>query len=750
MPRSATLPVRFSLAAALLASVLFLVPSARAQSGATVEDMGSGAGWIDVDGDGLIDLVYLTPEGQVNVFGFDAGSGAFTDRSVSAIPDAVRAMNNPALGVTCGDVNNDGYVDMFITMNGPNLLLLNNGDGTFRSAARTAGIKPGLIKDMSGNWVTGDALSSSAAFLDYDNDGLLDIYVGNYMGNANQLFHNTGVDETGMPHFVDVAPALHLDFGQDGESNWTLGVAVADYDNDGDMDIYVANDYNGPNTEYGILNPGDNILFRNNGDGTFTDVSRASHADDPGWAMGVTFGDYDHDGNLDIFLANFWQDALLHNNGDGTFTNVARDAGLVTDGAWNWNGWGTSFIDYDNDGDLDIHVANGYILNDQGQKPNEPNQLWENTTGFSGVTHFKDVSHAAGIDDTGDGRGAAYGDFNHDGFLDLFVINNNFVHGPEVAPTTDRLLYINMKNGTFKDVANSEGIRNSPSDGNGMPSRGDFSQNDWLEVSVRGTVSNRSAIGARVTIQNQGHRWIAELGSGSYCSQNSPYLHFGLGTLTVVDSVVVRFPSGRTAVEKNVPLNQVLTVVEPNQTPVSLLSFAVTGASDGAHIRWQYTDDGDAAAFTVTRTAGGRSTVLASDLHPAGGAGEYLDREAPSGVELTYALDVNYRNGGRERLATRTFVYQRPLAAVIRQNFPNPFASSTAIPVESAPGGAVRVEVFDAAGRLVRRLDGSLPGGGGLLRWDGRDASGRPVPAGTYFYRVEGTTTSLKMIRRPQ
>ena len=255
--------------------------------------MGSGTGWLDCDGDGDLDLMFLTPVGDVVLYTYDAAADAFTDVSATALPEAIHQNNAAAaMGLALADFNNDGAVDAFVSMEGPNHLLINNGDGTFSATTRASGIK-------------GAVLSSSVAVLDYDNDGWVDIYVGNYMGMPNRFYHNDGTDGEGVVHFTDVAPQLGMDIATGEGSSWTLGLAVADYDNDGNPDLYLANDYNGLD-DLGGLKPGRNVLYRNNGDGTFTDVSAASGADNAGWAMGVAFGDYNRDGNLDIFLANFW------------------------------------------------------------------------------------------------------------------------------------------------------------------------------------------------------------------------------------------------------------------------------------------------------------------------------------------------------------------------------------------------------------------------------------------------------------
>ena len=263
-----------------------------------------------------------------------------------------------------------------------------------------------------------------------------------------------------------------------------------------------------------------------------------------------------------------------------------------------------------------------------------------------------------------------------------------------------------------------------------------------------GTASNRSGFGTRITVKASGHTWIGELGACSYIASNSPFLQFGLGTRSTVDLLTVRFPSGTTVSRTAVPAGQILTIHEDDASPVRLLAFDVAGVAEGARVHWTYVDDGDLNAFALSRIRGGEETLLAPALRTRGGDGEYLDRDAPPGVPVTYALDALYRDGGRERVGTVSFRLEPGTAPGLGQNFPNPFTASTLIPVGASAGATPVVRIFDAAGRLVRTLSGPVSGSGSM-RWDGADDGGRAVPTGIYFYRVAGTGRTLKMIRRP-
>jgi len=371
------------------------------------------------------------------------------------------------------------------------------------------------VTDIAGVGCTG--LSFGVAWGDYDNDGDLDLYVANY-NEANVLYRNNG-DGT----FTDVTDEAGVSC-----RGHSRGVAWGDYDNDGDLDLYVANDganvlyrNNGDGTftdvtsEAGVSctgsscgvawgdydNDGDldlyvanfyeaNVLYRNNGDGTFADVTSEAGVGYTGYSRGVAWSDYDNDGDLDLYVANYEANVLYRNNGDDTFTDVTDEAGVGYTGS----SWGVAWGDYDNDGDLDLYVANY-----------EANVLYRN----NGDGTFTDVTGQAGVGCTGNSRGVAWGDYDNDGDLDLYVAN---YYGANV-------LYRNNGDGTFTMVGagvgctgNSRGVAWGDYDNDGdldlyvandeanVLYRNNGNLNHWLQIRLHGTISNRSAIGTKVKV----------------------------------------------------------------------------------------------------------------------------------------------------------------------------------------------------------------------------------------------------------
>jgi hypothetical protein len=506
-----------------------------------LETTGCGVAFFDYDNDGWLDIFLVNgsrfettfPKGEepANRLFRNNRDGTFTE--VTAKAGLVR--HGWGQGVCVGDYDNDGNDDLFVSYWGENALYRNNGDGTFTDTSRKAGITTG--GGTVRRWNTG------CAFVDYDRDGNLDLFVANYIdfdletvpvpesgtclykglkvacgppglkGGKNILFRNNG-DGT----FTDVSARAGI---LNTESTYGLGVLVSDFDNDGWPDIYVANDSSA------------SALYRNNRDGTFTEIAieaGVAYSPDgkPQAGMGVGAADYDGDGNLDIVKTNFAGDttSLYRNLGKGVFEDRTLQAGFGRN--TRFLGWGAGFLDFDNDSWPDVLLTNGHVYPEVAESGSEYGYrqrkvLYHNT----GNGKFADVSLAggSGILEAVAGRGAAFGDFDNDGDIDVVVNCINDV--PQLLRCDSN------------------------------------SKNYWLKIKLVGVKSNRSAIGARIYCTPQGgRRQMDEVRSGgSYMSQNDLRVHFGLGQAAQAD-LEIRWPSGVIDTLNAVTANQVIRVTE--------------------------------------------------------------------------------------------------------------------------------------------------------------------------------------------
>jgi hypothetical protein len=503
-----------------------------------LETTGSGAAFIDYDNDGWEDIFLVNGTRLDGVAGaspptnrlyHNNGDSTFTDVTQKA--GLVRT--GWGQSVCVGDYDSDGSTDLFISGFGKNALYRNNGNGTFTEVAEKAGVANNRTR-----W------GSGSAFLDYDRDGRLDLFVASYInldlktaplpetgpclykgvmvacgppglaGGVNALYHNNG-DGT----FTDVSEKSGI---TKTNGTYSLGVLVADFDNDNWPDIYVAND----------SSPA--ALYHNNGNGTFTDTGveagcAFSIDGKPQAGMGVTAGDYDRDGWLDIFKTNFAGDtsSLYHNAGRGIFDDVTFPAGVGIN--TRWLGWGCGFIDVDNDGWLDVFLVNGHVYPEVERLTTEAGYaqrkvLYRNLQNG----RFADVSLEVGgaVIEPTPSRGCAFGDYDNDGRLDILINPVNAV--PE-------LLHAESVN-----------------------------QNNWIKIRTIGTKSNRDGIGARIKcLTADGSSQIDEVRSGgSYYSQNDLRVHFGLGKNQRVKSIEIRWPSGQVETLKDIAANQLITVKE--------------------------------------------------------------------------------------------------------------------------------------------------------------------------------------------
>ena len=508
--------------------------------------LGAGVVVFDFNNDGLQDIYVASKpswgESPDQIDGANAlyrndGNGSFTDVAEEAGVDELMGLSN---GGCAADYDNDGDQDLYVTNWGTSKLFRNNGSGAFDDVTDGAG-----LGDPDSSY-----RSMGCAWGDYDQDGHLDFVVVRHMEESDMealdlrvfylavrplaLFHNNG-DGT----FAEVSHLLG-DIGSPGKipgeygNLWGAGFQPGwvDFDNDGDPDLYVVNDF-GRDAQ-------PNVLWRNDGstaDGIwqFEDISRDSRADVAMFGMGLAVGDYDLDGHFDLYVTNIEDNVLLKNNGDGiTFTETAADAeaGMGAFQRRQRVSWGTVFFDYDNDGWEDLYVASGHLDSDPfTNHRHQPNLLLRNT----GEATFENVSSISGADDQGVGRGVVYADFNNDGCLDLYVANMGLA-GEEAQSA--RL----FQNNCAWDA-------------------------NWLRVRTVGTVSNRDGIGARVMVVIDGRTQIREIAAGSSNkSQNMLPAHFGLGQAEKVDTLQIRWPSGIVQILHDVPPNQLLTVVEDPQS----------------------------------------------------------------------------------------------------------------------------------------------------------------------------------------
>jgi len=504
-----------------------------------IETTGTGVAIFDYDNDGWPDIFFVNgttledmkagKSGPTNHLYHNNHDGTFTDVTEKAgLADAT----GWGQGVCVGDYDNDGWQDLFVTYYGKNRLY-HNEHGVFKLVSEQAGV--------AGN---GKQWGAGCAFVDYDRDGKLDLFVANYVDfdvttapapgdrpscmwkgtpvmcgprglphHKNILYHNRG-DGT----FEDVTVKARID---QTNGHFGLGVSTLDYDNDGWPDIYVACDST------------PSILYHNNHDGTFTDVAVIAGAafNEDGreqGGMGTTVGDFDGDGRLDIFKTNFSDDTstLYHNNPDGTFSDVTTAAGLGLH--TKYLGWGTMFFDFDNDSWPDLMLVNGHVYPEVdkfhlGSDYQEPRILYRN----NGDGTFSDVSAAAGsgITTVASSRGLAIGDLWNTGQLSAVISNMN---------STPSLL---KNEQTYA--------------------------NHWIAFKTVGIKSNHDGIGARITLKAGKRVLVEEVRSGSsYYSQNDMRVHFGLGAATKLDSVEIRWPSGLTERFDNVKVDQFNTVTE--------------------------------------------------------------------------------------------------------------------------------------------------------------------------------------------
>jgi hypothetical protein len=507
-----------------------------------LETTGCGAAALDYDNDGWMDVFLVNgsvlegfPKGEEPTGHLyrNKGNGTFEDATDRA------GLRQAGWGqaACAGDYDNDGNADLYVTYWGQNRLFRNNGNGTFTDATSRAG-----LVDTRKRWGAG------CAFLDYDRDGRLDLIAANYIdldlastpvpssglcrykgipvacgppglpGGKNVLYHNRG-DGT----FEDVSEKSGITRAK---GTYGLGVSTLDFDDDGWVDVYVANDSN------------PSALYRNNHDGTFTDIGTTagcaySQDGKPQAGMGIAIGDYDRNGTMDIFKTNFAGDTstLYANTGEGLCEDRTFQSGVGLN--TRWLGWGVGFLDLDNDGWLDLFLVNGHVYPEVERVKTEAGYKQRKVV-YRNLANgrFADVTAQLGapVTEPKAGRGAAFADFDNDGDVDI-IVNN--VHDTPDYFRLDRT-----------------------------------SGSHWISLQLAGTVSNRSAIGARVRVTIAGAVLRQDVrGGGSYYSQNDLRQHFGLGAASRVERVDVRWPNGREESWSDLAVDRLHTLKEGTGTP---------------------------------------------------------------------------------------------------------------------------------------------------------------------------------------
>jgi len=501
----------------------------------SIETMLGGVALFDYNNDGLLDIFFtngaaipsLTKDGEKywNRLYRNNGDGSFTDVTQTAGVQGI----GYSMGVAVGDYDNDGWEDLYITGVNANQLLHNNGDGTFTDRTQISGLD-GIPTGKEKPW------SVAAGWFDYDNDGLLDLLVvnyldyslptaklcelegkrsycapGNFSGTANILYHNDG-----NGHFTDVSRSSHIsDFIGKG-----MGIAFADYDNDGFTDVYISND----------THP--NFLIHNNGNGSFSEVALEAGVaytatGDAVAGMGADFRDLDNDGRPDIFhTAMFGNTFPIYRNTGSGFDDMTEQSGLAAYSR-RMTAWSAAAFDFDNDGWKDLFVSGGAILDNEEELLHRPTLLPNGILRNNHNFHFTDNTQQTGaaFQKPLQHRGAAFGDFNNDGKIDLVV---SAIHAtPEI----------------FKNVTQGN--------------------NHWILLKLLGKQDNRDGLGTQVKIKTcEGTQYNQATTAVGYNSSSDKRVHFGLGNCTKIDSLELRWPTGVHQEIHNIDADQVLTILE--------------------------------------------------------------------------------------------------------------------------------------------------------------------------------------------
>ncbi len=630
-------------------------------------------------------------------------------------------------GAAAGDYNRDGLLDLYIIRGdiGPNLLFRNLGDGTFDEVGAAAGV---AVLDGAG---------SGPRFADFDGDGWQDLIVGGF-GNRNMTVFRNRRDGT----FEDVTVLSGIQ-----HTHATFSIACADYDMDGDIDVYTSH--------WGCPPAAIGHLWRNNGDWTFTDVDQIANLTSfPGisdWTFAPNFADINNDRRPDLLIASDFETSQIYmNTAQATF--VEQPIGVASPDE---NGMGAAIGDYDNDGDLDWFVSSvwdfdGFPESNWGVTGN---RMYQN----QGDGTFIDATDATGVREGDWGWGSTFGDFNNDGWLDLYHVNgwHYFQFATDVAR-----MFVNDGDGTFTERGNELGVDDG-GQGRGVvcfdyDRDGDLDlliannhgpirlmRNEtpgtagYLNVRLYGDAPNTQALGARVYVTANGMTQMREIRAGSnFVSSNPVEAHFGLGNASVVDQLRIVWPDGTEDVHANVGINAHLSYWQ-TPTPVHVTEFSAVSTTDGVQLSWQVLQE--AAAVTLQRgtSSEGPFRDLARFAVDTLGRMSYLDAEPVDAPQRWYRLMIEGGDGSRR---AGPVVLVHGIAGRSHADLLWARADADGVRIRYAVSGSptdVRVDVFDVRGRrLATPLHERRSSGVWTLEWQPRSGDGRPLPHGMYFVRL--------------
>ena len=667
--------------------------------------MTGGAAVTDYDGDGWPDI-YMTRMDAPDLLYRNQGDGTF-----QVITPQGLGVINGANGCAWADIDNDGDDDLLVSTVGVgrNYLFIHNDDGTFTEDAEARGV------DLTRNSFRANGFS--VTFGDYDCDGFLDIHLTAWEerdGSGARLLHNIGATQPG--YFEDVTESAGVSLGAPGETVFGFASHFVDLNDDRRPDLAVAADF------------GTSKLFWNDGMGGFANGTNAAGVGTDENGMGSAVGDINGDGRTDWFVTSIYDDPpqdidwgitgnRLYRNMGGSVFDDFTDAAGVREGGW---GWGAAMFDCDNDGDLDMAMTNGIVVDLSTKEDhfnNDRMRLWRNR----GDGTFDEVAQASGMRDRRSGKALLTLDYDRDGDLDVLVVNT----------ASEPVLYRN----------------DTPDTGN------------WLRVVLEGVTSNRNGFGALVRVYAGGAVYVREYTCGSgFLSQDEAGEWFGLGDVLSADSVTVLWPSGMRQTVGCPGSNTVLTITEGVTPPVPTVAGARLEVRDlEATLSWYVCRPENVVAFEVFRTiGGGQSKPVGSALLPLTGAMTVTDqlREEDRGKLVVYRISGRLTTGGTEEFAQLQQTVPTPATTslVLGQNFPNPFNPGTTIDIELPAAGHAFVAIYSVRGTLVRVIaDREFAAGVNQVTWDGTDASGAPVVSGHYFYRLthagESVSRSLVLVR---